>query len=97
MMVTRFSFATSPPTTPTVACQSPKPSGAKMKATAPPMAASRESLLSSTMPKPAEVTPKACRNQMTTALSRMSVPARFMKLQPRSQVALNTLDAAGAW
>ena len=96
MMVTRFSFATRPPTTPTVACHTPKPSGRKMNATAPPIAASRESLLSSTMPKPLSVTPKACRNQMTTALSSITVPARFMKLQPRSQVALNTLDAAGA-
>ena len=68
-----------------------------MKATAPPMAASRESLLSSTMPKPAEVTPKACRNQMTTALRSMSVPARFMKLQPRSQVERKMFEGAGAW
>ena len=96
MMVTRFSLATSPPTTPTVACQVPKPSGMKMNATALPTAASRESLLSSTMPKPFSVTPKACRNQMRMELRRMTVPARLMKLQPRSHVARSTLLAAGA-
>ena len=56
-----------------------------------------ELLLSATMPNAPFSTPKACRNQMMMELSSMTVPARLMKLQPRSQVARRTLLAAGAW
>ena len=81
----------------TVACQVPKPRGRKMKHTAPPMAASREVLLSSTMPKPASVKPKPWRNQRMMEEARMMVPARLMKDQPRSQVARRTLPTEGTW
>ena len=96
MMATRFSLATRPPTAPTVACQVPKPSGAKMKAMAPPTAARMELLLSSTMPKAPFSLPKLCRNQMMMVLRRMTVNARLMKLQPRSQVECRTFLAEGA-
>ena len=79
----------------TVDCQSPKPRGAKMKQMAPPMAASKELLLSSTMPKPPSVKPKPWRNHSTMDEATMTVPARLMKLQPRSQVARRTLFAEG--
>ena len=68
-----------------------------MKHTAPPMAASREVLLSSTMPKPASVKPKPWRNQRMMEEARMMVPARLMKDQPRSQVARRTLPTEGTW
>ena len=80
----------------TVDCQLPKPRGLNTKATAPPMAASKEALLSSTMPKPASVKPKPWRNHRITEESRITVPARLMKIQPRSQVARSTLPAVGA-
>ena len=41
--------------------------------------------------------PKPCRNHRTMVEARMTVPARLMKDQPRSQVARRTLPHAGTW
>ncbi len=92
---TTFSLAIRPVTVATVDCQSPKPSGAKIKATALPTTASRLELLSSTMPKAPSAKPKPCRNHNTMEEARMMVPARLMKLQPRSHVACSTFLALG--
>ena len=59
------------------------------------MEASSEVLLSSTMPKTPSTKPKPCRNHSTTEEARITVPARLMKLQPRSQVEWNTFLAEG--
>ena len=96
-METTFSLAMRPVTVATVDCQLPKPRGAKTTHTAPPMAASRELLLSSTMPKPLSVKPKPWRNHKMMEEATITVPARLMKDQPRSQVARSTLPAAGVW
>ena len=66
-----------------------------MKAMAPPMAASTELFMSSTMPKAPFSQPKPWRNHRTMVEARMTVPARLMKDQPRSQVARSTLPAEG--
>ena len=77
--------------------QSPKPRGAKMKESALPMAASRELSCSSTMPKAPPSKPKPWRNHSTMDEATMTVPARLIKLQPRSQVARSTFRAEGRW
>ena len=41
--------------------------------------------------------PKLVRNQITMEETTMTVPARLIKLQPRSQVPRRTLPQAGAW
>ena len=41
--------------------------------------------------------PKLVRNQMMMEEMTMTVPARLMKLQPRSQVPRRTLPQAGRW
>ena len=49
-----------------------------MGATTPAMAASRDVLVSSTIPKLPSVKPKPCRNHSTTVEARITVPARLM-------------------
>ena len=94
-MLTTSSLAIRPVTVATAACQVPKPSGANMTASAEPAIASRDELLSSTMPKAPFSKPKPCRNQSMTVEASMTVPARFMKDQPRSQVERRTFPAEG--
>ena len=94
---TTFSLAMRPVKVATAGFQLPKPKGAKRGATAWPMEASRLVLLSSTMPNCPSVKPKPCRNHSTMEEARMTVPARLMKLQPRSQVARSTFAAWGTW
>ena len=94
---TTFSLAIRPVKVATAACQLPKPRGAKMGATTLPTAASRLWLLSSTMVKLPSTKPKPCKNHKITEEARITVPARLMKLQPRSQVACSTLRALGTW
>ena len=48
-----------------------------------------------TMPNFPFTEPKPDRNQITMELSRMTVPARLMKDQPRSQVPRRTFTAEG--
>ena len=62
-----------------------------------PMAAKMELLLSSTMVNWPSTKPKPWRNHSTMVEARITVPARLMKDQPRSQVARSTLTAAGTW
>ena len=97
MEETTASLAMRPERRATAACQVPKPRGAKMKSTVWPTLASRELLLSSTIWNTPSTKPKPWRNQRMTEERRMTVPARLMKDQPRSQVARSTLTAAGAW
>ena len=49
------------------------------------------------MPKVPLTEPKLVRNQMTMEEITMTVPARLMKDQPRSQVPRRTLPQAGRW
>ena len=81
----------------TVACQLPKPRGAKIQAMVLPMLARMEWLLSSTMPKAPFSKPKPWRNHNTMVDSRITVPARLMKDQPRSHMDRSTLPTEGAW
>ena len=78
-------------------CQLPKPKGAKIGATKPPMAANKDLSISSTMVKDPSTIPKALVNQMIMLERRMIVPARLMKDQPRSQVPRSTLTTVGTW
>ena len=61
------------------------------------MAASTELFMSSTMPKAPFSQPKPWRNHRMMEEARITVPARLMKDQPRSQVARSTLPAEGMW
>jgi hypothetical protein len=83
---TTFSFAISPVIVDTADCQSPKPSGAKMKETALPIIASSELSCSSTILNPFS-NPNPCRNHRIIDDATITVPALFIKLQPRSHVA----------
>ena len=96
---TMFSFATSPVKEATVACQVPKPRGAKIHASAEPTFARIERLSSSfpSIRKPSAVQPKKEVNQTTIVESRITVPAFFTKDQPRSQVERRTVFTVGRW
>ena len=96
-VATTFSFATSPETLATAACQLPKPSGAKIGAITPPIAASILMFSSSTMPKPPAVKPKFWRNQITPHATKMTVPALMMNALPRSHMWISTPFGAGKW
>ena len=99
-METTSSFATSPVMVATAAFQAQPPAqprGAKTQAMLFPMEARREVLLSSTWTRPPSEMPKPCKNQRMTLERRITVPARLIKDQPRSQVARSTLEADGRW
>ena len=96
-VATTFSLAIRPVKVATAAFQLPKPKGAKRKATARPMEASRLALLSSTMPNTPPAKPKPCRNHRMMEEARITVPARLIKLHPRSQVEWSTFLAEGMW
>ena len=68
-----------------------------MKATALPIAAKTELFMSSTRPKAPFSQPKPWRNHRMIEEARITVPARLMKDQPRSQVARSTLPTEGMW
>ena len=94
---TTFSFATSPVIAATAAFQSPQPSGAKIHATAEPIAARILLFISSTIPKLPPSTPKLCANHTKMVERRIIVPAFLMKDHPRSHVLLRTFPTVGRW
>ena len=73
------SFAVNPEIEAATGCHSPNPSGAKIGAITPPIAAIRLSALSSTIPNPPSVNPNPPRNHITTQARNRIVPALIMK------------------
>ena len=98
-VATTFSFAISPVTAATAIFQLPQPSGAKIGAITPPIAA--KILLSncsaSNIVKLPSTQPNPCKNQSTMVESKMMVPAFLMKDQPRSHMLRSTFPTVGIW
>ena len=82
MVETTASLATSPESSETLFCHSPKPRGAKMGAINAPRRPNMDCAGSVTICKEGE---KDWRNQTTTLMAKMMVPARTMKSLARSQ------------
>ena len=81
----------------TLDCHVPKPRGANIGAIKPPITARIERFISSTIWNAPFTTPKDLRNQIRTLAARITVPARFIKLQPRSHMLLSIFIMVGAW
>ena len=92
MLDTTASLATRPESSDITFCQSPKPSGTNSGASSLPSAAKMESALSSTMRKSKE---KLCKNQMSTLMAKITVPARVRKSLARIHSRRSTLRGVG--
>ena len=83
----------------TVALILAKPKGEKIQQMAPPMMPRMlfSSSISASNMKLPSTTPKQEPAQITMEASRMMVPARLMKDQPRSHMDRRTLPTVGRW
>ena len=87
---TMDSFAVKPEIDAATGCHSPKPSGRKMTAIAPPTAARTEEFGLSTSPKCPPSIPKLDKNHMTRVAMKRTVPAFFRKAFSLSQTCIRT-------
>ena len=83
MVLTTFSFAKNPFTIATALCQVPKPSGANINATSPPIIAKNELSMFSTNPRFLFSTPVFDKSHTSTTTRKITVPAFITKALQR--------------